>query len=138
MVDINNFKKGVIEILNQKEILFEGKNFEKIINIISEVQEEKIFNWLKRVKNKEEKELLIHLNLKYKNWKLSELLTFRYAFSINNIEYRILVVKVKNENFIEFHLGNHKYYDKKTGELFLKKSTKFMVFESAEKLNYPK
>ena len=59
----------------------------------------------------------------YKEWTISELLTFRYPFSIGNTEYRILFVKVKNSIYIEFHLGDHKYYDKVRKDLDLKKSS---------------
>ncbi len=59
----------------------------------------------------------------YKEWAINDLLTFRYPFSINNNEYRILFVKVKNSIYIEFHLGDHKYYDKVRKELDLKKGS---------------
>lgn len=130
MLNIILFKEKVKEILNEENISFEGKNLDKIINSISETQFEKIIVWLNEIKKDTAKVLKRNLNLKYKSWKLSDLLTFRYPFIINDIEYRILVIKIKNGDFIEFHLGNHKYYDKKTGELFLKKSTKYLILES--------
>ncbi|MFH0876261.1 MAG: hypothetical protein V1859_10070 [archaeon] len=52
---------------------------------------------------------------------MHELLTFRHAFNLDNIEYRILFVKVKNSIYIEFHLGDHKYYDKVRKSLGLTK-----------------
>lgn len=50
---------------------------------------------------------------------MHELLVFRYPFSIQNTSYRILLVKVKNSFSIEFHLGDHKYYDKVRTDLNL-------------------
>jgi hypothetical protein len=59
----------------------------------------------------------------YKEWIINQLLVFRYPFIVNNTEYRILFVKVKNSLYIEFHVGDHKYYDKVRKDLSLKKSS---------------
>ena len=67
--------------------------------------------------------IIIGSKKQYKYWSVNELLTFRYPFSIENTEYRILFVKVKNSIYIEFHLGDHKYYDKVRKELDLKKNS---------------
>jgi hypothetical protein len=47
----------------------------------------------------------------------------QYELNINGIDYRILFIKVKNSFFIEFHLGDHKYYDKVRKHLDLKKTS---------------
>lgn len=58
----------------------------------------------------------------YKEWQLNDLLTFRYPFKIESTEYRILFVKVKNAVYVEFHLGDHKYYDKVRKDLNLREN----------------
>ncbi len=40
---------------------------------------------------------------------------------IQGTEYRILLIKLKNSFYIEFHLGSHKYYDKLRSRLELTK-----------------
>lgn len=124
MVDVEKFKKKVKNKLEQSNISFFGKNFNKIVSKISESQFERILDWLDDVHYKNIRGLIPKVNLRYKNWKLKDLFIFRHPFSMNNVVYRILVVKVRNSNYIEFHLGDHKYYDKATGELLLKKSSK--------------
>jgi len=90
---------------------------------LTEIKAEKIYAWLKEVIDKKIQPIVIGSKKQYKDWMVSELLTFRYPFSIDNTEYRILFVKVKNSIYIEFHLGDHKYYDKVRKELDLKKNS---------------
>ena len=102
---------------------FLGKNFDQIIASLTEPKAEKIYKWIENVIEKKIQPILIGSKKQYKEWSVSELLTFRYPFSIENIEYRILLVKVKNSIYIEFHLGDHKYYDKVRKELDIKKGS---------------
>lgn len=99
-----------------------GKNFDQIVNLLTENKAERIYQWLKEIVEKKIQPISIGSKKPYKEWVVSELLTFRYPFSIQNTEYRILFVKVKNSVYIEFHLGDHRYYDKVRKDLDLKKS----------------
>lgn len=124
MVDSDKFKDKVQEIASQEyNVEFLGKNFDKVVNSISESQIKKIYSWIREVVKEEIQPIFIGSKKSYKDWTINQLLTFRYAFSVNNTEYRILFVKVKNSLYIEFHLGDHKYYDKVRKDLSLKKSS---------------
>jgi hypothetical protein len=113
MVDSKEFKEKIESITSQEyKLEFLGDNFDEIVSQLSEIKSEKIYDWIEKVLNKNIQPILINTKKPYKEWKVNQLLTFRYPFNINNIEYRILFVKVKNALYIEFHLGNHKYYDK--------------------------
>ncbi len=112
-----------IYISQEYKVEFLGKNFDQIVNILTESKAEKIYQWLKDVVERKIEPITIGSKKPYKEWIVSELLTFRYPFSIANTEYRILFVKVKNLVYIEFHLGDHKYYDKVRKDLDLKKSS---------------
>lgn len=123
MVDPQDFKQKVENIVAQNyKVEFLGKNFEQIVNLLTETKAEKIYTWLEEVVQKKIQPILIGSKKQYKQWNVNELLTFRYPFSIENTEYRILFVKVKNSIYIEFHLGDHKYYDKVRKDLDLKKN----------------
>ena len=102
---------------------FLGKNFDQIVKLVTESKAEKIYAWLEEVMQKKIQPIIVGSKKQYKQWSINELLTFRYPFSIDNTEYRILFVKVKNSIYIEFHLGDHKYYDKVRKELDLKKNS---------------
>jgi len=122
MVNPGDFKNKINVILSQDyEVEFIGREFDTIVLSLSERNSEKIYSWIKEVLEREIKPIIISSDKKYKDWKINELLTFRYPFTVGNIEYRILFVKVKNSIYIEFHLGDHKYYDKVRKELDLSK-----------------
>jgi len=81
------------------------------------------YKWIKEITAKKIQPILVGSKKPYKNWTINQLITFRYPFSIANTQYRILFVKVKNSIYIEFHLGDHKYYDKVRKDLSLKKGS---------------
>ncbi|MBU1203826.1 MAG: hypothetical protein KKG60_02030 [Nanoarchaeota archaeon] len=113
MVDATEFRTRVTKILSQDyQIEFLGGNFDKIVNFITETKAGKIYAWISEVINENIQPIIISSKKSYKKWKMNQLLVFRYPLNINNIEYRVLLVKVKNSIYIEFHLGSHKYYDK--------------------------
>src|SRR3989338_3170847 len=121
MVNPGDFKNKINVILSQDyEVEFIGREFDTIVLSLYERNSEKIYSWIKEVLEREIKPIIISSDKKYKDWKINELLTFRYPFTVGNIEYRILFVKVKNSIYIEFHLGDHKYYDKIRKDLDLK------------------
>ncbi|NQV91692.1 hypothetical protein HQ489_04420 [Candidatus Woesearchaeota archaeon] len=123
MVDVEEFKKGIRERVSQDYgIEFLGHNFDKIVNLLTDEKTETIYQWIQMIFENNPKPIYVKSKKTYKQWPVSKLLTFRYPFSINNTEYRILFVKVKNEIYIEFHLGDHKYYDKVRKDLFVKES----------------
>ncbi|PIN74632.1 hypothetical protein COV18_07105 [Candidatus Woesearchaeota archaeon CG10_big_fil_rev_8_21_14_0_10_37_12] len=88
-----------------------------------DIKADKIYKWIEEVINRKIQPIFVGSDNPYKDWVVSELLTFRYPFIVGNTEYRILFVKVKNAIYIEFHLGDHKYYDKVRKDLDLKKSS---------------
>lgn len=123
MTDPQQFKKRIEEIILQNyKVEFLGKNFDEIVKLLTEVKAEKIYKWIQNVLERKIQPILIGSDKKYKDWEIKELLTFRYQFNIANTEYRILFVKVKNAVYIEFHLGDHNYYDKVRKDLDLKKN----------------
>ena len=123
MVNPQEFKKKVETIIAQEfKVEFLGKNFDQIVNLLTEAKVDKIYLWLVEVMQKKIQPIVVGSKKQYKEWSVKELLTFRYPFSIENTEYRILFVKVKNSIYIEFHLGDHKYYDKVRKDLDLKKN----------------
>lgn len=122
MVDSEVFKNKVKEVVSQEyQFEFLGENFNQIVNFLTETKAEKIYQWLKQVAENNIRPIMVGSKKPYKEWTIKELLVFRYPFSINNTEYRVLFVKVKNSIYIEFHLGDHKYYDKVRKSLDLKR-----------------
>jgi len=123
MVDANDFKERVGKLVSQDyKVEFLGINFDKIVGLLTDSKAEKIYRWAEDVVKSNIQPIVVGSKRPYKEWKVSELLTFCYPFSIGNTDYRIIFVKVKNSIYIEFHLGDHKYYDKVRKDLDLKKS----------------
>lgn len=122
MVDPKIFKNTIKSKISQEYRLeFLGENFDKIVKKISETKAERIYNWIDKTIEKKIQPILIGSKKKYKDWEIYKLLTFRYPFKIDNVDYRVLFIKVKNSFYIEFHLGDHKYYDKIRKDLNLTK-----------------
>lgn len=122
MVNPLELKRKIEELISQNyKIEFLGDNFDQIASFITDTQAEKIYNWILNVVNKRFQPIMVGSKKQYKEWEISQLLVFRYPLNINNTEYRILFVKVKNSIYIEFHLGDHKYYGKIRKDLELKK-----------------
>ena len=125
MVQAKEFRVKIKELLSQDyKIEFLGEDFDLIVKWLSESSANRIYRWMHKILNKEIQPIVIGLKKNYKEWKTNELLSFRYAFRIKQTKYRILVVRVKNSIFIEFHLGTHKYYDKVRKELRIKRNEK--------------
>lgn len=123
MVNPEEFKMRVEEIISQEyHIEFLGNNFDQIVRLLTDTKADKIYQWIGGVVKENIGPIVIAAKKPYKEWTIDQLLTFRYPFSIENTEYRILFVKVKNSVYIEFHLGDHRYYDKVRKNLDLKKS----------------
>jgi len=123
MVNPDEFRNRIeISISQDYKVEFLGKNFDQIVGLLTETKADKIYQWVKDILERKIQPISVGSKKSYKNWTISELLAFRYPFSIENNEHRILFVKVKNYVYIEFHLGDHKYYDKVRKDLDLKKS----------------
>lgn len=119
-----HFKKRIQETLSQDyKIEFLGDNFDKIVIEINNKLEKRIISWIKDINYRLIIPISVNIKKDYKKWLIKDLLVFRFPFSINNIKYRILLVKVKNSVYIEFHLGKHEYYDKIRKNLGLKSSS---------------
>ena len=122
MVDPKIFKIRIRKLISQKyKIEFLGDNLDKIINKISDIKAEKVYDWIKRVTNKNIQPITVGSKKKYKEWEVYNLLFFRKEMKIDHTEYRIFFMKVKNLFYIEFHLGKHSYYDKLRKKLDLTK-----------------
>ena len=123
MVNPDDFKKKIEQSISQDyKVEFLGKNFDEIVNMLTDTKAEKIYTWVGDVVKNNIQPIVVGSKKPYKEWKVSELLTLCYPLSIGNTEYRIMFVKIKNSIYIEFHFGNHKYYDKLRKDLDLKKS----------------
>ncbi|MFH1592119.1 MAG: hypothetical protein ABIB47_01995 [Candidatus Woesearchaeota archaeon] len=124
MVNPDYFKRKLEKLISQAyRIEFLGENFAQIAGMLTSTQEEKIYKWISDVIEREIQPIFVGSTKKYKKWAINQLLVFRYPFTLGNTKYRILLVKVKNSIYIEFHLGDHKYYDKVRKTLDLKKSS---------------
>jgi len=124
MVNPDEFKGKIKEIVSQQyNIEFLGNNFDQVVNFLTDIKAKKIYQWISKVIEREAQPIFIGSKKPYKEWSLNQLLVFRYPFSIGKTEYRILFVKFKDSIYIEFHLGDHKYYDKVRKDLDLKKNS---------------
>ncbi len=122
MVEPQEFKDKIRGIISQEyAIEFLGTNFDQIATLLTDSKVQSIYDWIQKVIERKIQPITIGSKKQYRNWKISELMTFRHAFNLSNVEYRILFVKVKNSFYIEFHLGDHKYYDKVRTSLDIKK-----------------
>jgi hypothetical protein len=120
MVEQETFKKELRKRIAQDyDIEFLGDNFDGICRQISDSQAEKIYAWVEKVIKEEIYPIPKTSDRKYKQWHAYQLLTFVNKLNINSKEYRILLIKLKNSFYIEFHLGTHKYYDKLRSRLDL-------------------
>ncbi len=120
MVESEEFKRKIEKVVSQEyKIEFLGKNFEAIVHLLTDKQAESIYTWILKVCQKEIQPIMVSAKKPYKDWQINQLLVFRYPFRYGNTEYRILFVKVKNSIYIEFHLGDHNYYDKVRKDLQL-------------------
>lgn len=112
------FKDKVIEILSQDyKIEFLGENFNKIVSQLSETKTDRIFSWIQEVIDKRIRPIMVNTDESYKQFKMNQLLVFRYPLNIEGNEYRILLVKIKNSFYLEFHFGDHEYDDDVRKEL---------------------
>ena len=124
MVNPEEFKAKVRSIVSQDyELEFLGEKFDQIVHLLTDTKAAKIYAWLEDVHKKEIQPIVVGSDKTYKEWEMNQLLIFRYPMNIANVEYRILFVKVKNSFYIEFHLGDHKYYDKVRKSMDLKKTS---------------
>jgi len=121
MVNVEEFKKKIKESLSEEyKIGFYGDNFDKTIKILTDTQFQEILVWVKTVTDREADEIRRMSNKKYKGIKIRDLIIFRKAIQITGKNYRAMLLKIKNNGYIEFHLGTHKYYDKLRSDLNLR------------------
>jgi hypothetical protein len=123
MVNPEDFKEKIADIIAQDyEIKFLGDDFDKTIDKISETKADKIYDWVKQVTRDSIAPIMKNAkNKKYKGLPLNQLLSFRKEIQISGNDHRIMIIKIKSANYIEFHLGQHKYYDKLRKDLGLTK-----------------
>ena len=124
MTDVTKFKKSIKSIISQKyELKFLGgrENLDNIVRKLPEKKAEEIYKWIAGIFKKEVAPIYTASKRKYKDWRIRDLLSFRKEFKIESTEYRILFIKVKNSFYIEFHIGDHKYYDRIRKQLDLTK-----------------
>ena len=122
MVNPEDFKKTIRRLVSQDyKLEFIGDNFEKIVNLMSETKAEKVYKWVEIIIKRDVQPITVGSKKKYKDWSVYELLFFKKDMNIDNTEYRLFFMKVKNSFYIEFHLGKHEYYDKLRKKLDLTK-----------------
>ena len=60
MVDVIEFKNKIEQLLSQEyKVEFLGKNFEKTVNLLTEVKANKIYNWINAVVAKKIQPILV-------------------------------------------------------------------------------
>jgi hypothetical protein len=123
-VNPEEFKAKVRSLASQDyKLEFLGDKFDQIVTQLTDTKALKIYDWVEKVLKKEIQPITVGSDKTYKDWKMRDLLVFRHQVNITNVEHRILYVKVKNSFFIEFHFGDHKYYDKVRKDMDLKKTS---------------
>jgi len=126
MVDVENFKKEIKKLVSQDyELKFLGGSdkFDNIVVKLSESKANEIYIWIRKIISTEIRPISTSSKQRYKDWLVRDLPSFRKELNIQNVKYRILFIKVKNSFYIEFHHGDHKYYDRIRKNLDLKKSS---------------
>jgi mRNA-degrading endonuclease RelE of RelBE toxin-antitoxin system len=123
MVDVTEFKEKVTEIISQDyKIDFLGDDFDKTIDRLSETKAEKIYAWVREVVENNIAPIMKNArDKKYKGIPLNEILSFRKEIQVAGSDHRIMLIKIKSEHYIEFHIGQHKYYDRLRKNLGLTK-----------------
>ncbi len=124
MVNVGEFTEKIKSIVSQEyEIAFLGgrERFDDIVSKLSDSQSQDIYEWVQKIVDKSIVPLSKASKKAYKAWEIKDLLSFRKELTVDNQVYRILFVKVKNACYIEFHLGDHKYYDRLRKQLDLTK-----------------
>jgi len=122
MVNPEDFKSKIKEIISQDyKLEFLGDDFNTIIKNISEPKADNIYKWVDQIIKRNIQPITVGSKKKYKNWLVYGLLFFKKDLKIENTDYRVFFMKVKNSFYIEFHLGKHKYYDKLRKRLDLTK-----------------
>lgn len=96
-MNVEELKRKIVELLGNVTFNHEfNKNATKL-----QSQADNLLDWCELVAKKE---IQAKPSKKYKNI----ILFIRKLGSTN----RCIVIKVKNGKFVEFHLGDHEYYDK--------------------------
>jgi hypothetical protein len=123
MVDVTEFKEKVTEIISQDyKIDFLGDDFDKTIDRLSETKAEKIYAWVREVVENNIAPIMKNArDKKYKGIPLNEILSFRKEIQVAGSDHRIMLIKIKSEHYIEFHISQHKYYDRLRKNLGLTK-----------------
>lgn len=123
MANSKEFKEKIADIVSQEyKIDFLGDDFDKTVEMISETKAEKIYHWVKQVVENNIAPIMKNIaNKKYKGIPLNQLLSFRKEVQITGNDYRIIIIKIKSSFYIEFHLGQHRYYDRLRKNLGLTK-----------------
>ncbi len=77
MVNLEEFKKQIEASISQEyKVEFLGKNFEEIVHLLTETKAEKIYRWVKDIVERKIEPISIGSKKTYKEWEVSELLTF--------------------------------------------------------------
>ena len=120
-MDPVRFKERVTVLLG--EVAFLGPQFDAIVQKLSDDAVRTIITWLQTITERKERALLPTHGSQYKSVPTGDLLVFRKELSIEGKAMRILLVKIKNAQYWEFHLGKHAYYDEVSEQLQLRRSS---------------
>ena len=109
-----NSKEIIKKIFNNDNLLF-NKDFEKYFNNLKEEMRKDLIKFCEKVINEEIEHIPI-TNKKFRN----------HILFIDKIaDKRIMVVKIKNSDYIEIHLSDHKYYDLQRKRFGIKKGSNY-------------
>lgn len=121
MVNADEFKGKIEKIISQDfGIGFFGDDFNKTIKQLTETKANSVYSWVEEVKKNNIVPIMKNRpDKKYKGTPLTKILSFRKEITISGNDHRIMLIKIKADGYIEFHIGKHKYYDKLRRDLGL-------------------
>lgn len=80
MVEPQEFKNKIRSMIPQEYNLeFLGSNFDQILHLLSDSRAQAIYSWVQGVTERKIQPITIGSKKTYKDWQISELMTFRLA-----------------------------------------------------------
>jgi hypothetical protein len=106
-------KTKICMIFDNNNLIF-NKEFDNYFNSLKTDMEHKLIQWYKEIKSGN----IPHIPIATKKYR-------EYILFINKIaDKRAMVIRIKNSDYIEVHLSDHKYYDEQRKRFGIKKGSK--------------
>ncbi|MBT3408207.1 hypothetical protein HN415_06015 [Candidatus Woesearchaeota archaeon] len=106
-------KSKICIIFDNKNLIF-NKEFDHYFNSLKQDMKDKLMLWYKEIKS----ENIPHIPIATKKYR-------SFILFINKIaDKRAMVIRIKNSEYIEVHLSDHKYYDEQRKRFGIKKCSK--------------